>query len=99
MDGEAGTEGLPACGQQAGAYPSQKGPSSKPRHGAAGGSFLSGGQRTPPPYTAGVIFSMPSMYGRNACGTFTVPSGFWLSSSTGMRIRGLAITVLFSVWQ
>ncbi len=39
------------------------------------------------------------MYGRRAAGTVTEPSAFWLSSSSGMSIRGLAMTVLLSVWQ
>ena len=46
-----------------------------------------------------LMVSIPFMYWRSTGGTVTLPSAFWYSSSTGIKIRGLAITVLLSVWQ
>jgi hypothetical protein len=43
------------------------------------------------------IRSISSMYDRSAFGTVTLPSAFWCSSSSGIRIRGPAITVLVGV--
>jgi hypothetical protein len=42
--------------------------------------------------------SSPFMYGRRTGGTAMSPSGVWYISTIGMRIRGLAATVLFSEW-
>ena len=50
-------------------------------------------------FLGGSIFSTPPMYGRRALGIVTLPSAFWFSSSREMSTRGLAMTVLFSVWQ
>ena len=44
-------------------------------------------------------FSFPAIYGRSTFGIVTEPSAFWYSSRIGIRILGLAITVLLSVWQ
>ena len=38
------------------------------------------------------------MYGTSAVGRVTEPSAFWWFSSSGMRMRGLAMAVLFSVY-
>ena len=46
-----------------------------------------------------MIRSRPPMYGRRTWGIVTEPSAFWYSSRIGIRTRGEAITVLFSVWQ
>ena len=43
-----------------------------------------------------MIVVMPPMYGRNASGIDTEPSACWCISRIGIRIRGLAETVLFS---
>ena len=48
-------------------------------------------------HSLALICCMPPMYGLSASGTVTLPSAFWYSSSSEMRIRGLAMTVLFSV--
>ena len=39
------------------------------------------------------------MYGRSTSGTVIVPSSFWYISIMGMRMRGVAATVLLRLWQ
>ena len=45
----------------------------------------------------GFSTSMPFMYGTSAFGSVMDPSAFWWFSRSGIRMRGLAIAVLFSV--
>ena len=47
----------------------------------------------------GSMISRPHMYGLRTSGTTTDPSFCWKHSNNGIRIRGLAMTVLLSVWQ
>ena len=42
--------------------------------------------------------AIPPMNGCSASGTATLPSARWCTSSSGMRMRGEAMTVLFRVW-
>ena len=56
-------------------------------------------RRLYPYQSAFVIFSLPFIYGRSTSGIATEPSAFWFNSKIGINNLGLAMTVLFSVWQ
>ena len=60
------------------------------------GRFASSSTSSPKAQPFGEIRSCPPMYGRSGSGTITDPSACWCISRIGIRIRGLAATVLFS---